>query len=77
MSLNQDVIDAVRQAIEAHGYSLRGAARAMGKSHNWLGLMLRGQSQMTFADLEFIAEHLGFDPYDVLSSARAQRSPIN
>ena len=77
MTLNQDVVDAVKAQIESCGYrSLRKAAAAMGRSHNWLGLMLRGQSPMTFEDLEFIAGKLQFDPYEVLSAARAGRRPV-
>ena len=69
MTLNSDVGGAIKRLIAARGWSLREAARIMGRSHNWLGGKIRGQSPLDLGDLEEMGAALGFDPIEMLTQA--------
>jgi len=70
MSLNTDVAHAIQRVIDERGLTLRKAAERVGRSHNWLGMKLRGQSTLTLDDLEEIGAGLGFDPEELVRSTR-------
>ena len=70
MALNDDIREALREKINRSGLTLRQAALQLGRSHNWLGLKLRGQSDMTFTEFSEICEGLGFDQYEILQDVR-------
>jgi transcriptional regulator with XRE-family HTH domain len=58
MALNDDVADLIKSLMRERGLSLRGLGTAIGRSHNWVGNKLRGDSELTLSDIEVIAPHL-------------------
>jgi transcriptional regulator with XRE-family HTH domain len=74
MTLNDDVTAAIKDKLSQESLTLRQAAKRMGRSHNWLGLKLRGVSPMTTDDLEEIARMLGMDPARIIIDARASHT---
>ncbi|MDR1513866.1 MAG: helix-turn-helix domain-containing protein [Propionibacteriaceae bacterium] len=59
MTLNEDMTERLKALMVERGLPLRRLAAKVGRSHNWLGTILRGKSDLSLADLEAIAPHLG------------------
>jgi len=57
--------------MDAHGVSLRQLAAQMGRSHNYVGLRMRGVTDWRVSDLEALAKALGVTPTWLVERAQA------
>jgi len=72
-TLNDDVASEIRAWLGRRRLTGRQLAARIGASQTWVATRVRGEQEMTLADLERIAEGIGVDVYDLLP-ARGGRS---
>lgn len=77
MTLNSDIAKAIELIMNDQGLTLRKAADKLGRSHNWLGLKLRGQSPLNLDDLEEIGRGLGFDPASLVHDTAQTQDQVD
>jgi cyanate lyase len=66
MSLSSDLSEMVSAAMTEHDLSLRQMSALMGRSHNYVGLRLRGKALWELDDVGMIAQALGESPQAIL-----------